>query len=153
MFLGHQNRKEIITRIIRKGGGKFLKAISSEEVVHNNTDPCECPVCHKPSGLKGTSWAITNNASRPVFEDRFDTERCADHAIGWIGILLEAFRNYLGPKDEATELTEDELRDPITPEEEETDTEFNERFMGHVQRLEEMLPRFAHGEDRIEDRE
>lgn len=151
MFLGSKDNNAIIREVKQQGGKKFLNAIYVEKIPHSKENPQECPVCHLQFSGKA-SWALTDAACAPVFEDRFDSEKCADRAVNWLGTVYRIFlEDYLGSKPTQDDLSEDELRDPVLIGDDETDKQFNARFGKHLDHLAELTPTIALDEERIED--
>jgi hypothetical protein len=94
---------------------------------------------------------LTDAACKPAFEDVFDSHVCAVRGIEWLKLVYQAYDNYLKPAGKGEDLTEDELRDPILQDDDETDKEFEIRKKQHLEELDEITPEINPEEDRIED--
>lgn len=149
MYLRDQNKNQIAAKIIAEGEEKFLDALCIGRVKHKGA-ATKCPVCQKQVGLKGRAWMLTDTIGVPMFDDRFDTDTCANLAIKWMRGLLAAFKRYVGSENEEPELTEDDLRDPIAPKDNESLKDYFRRYGAHMEHLKEVTPEISEG-DRLED--
>lgn len=149
MFLRDQNFKEIIGLIVAEGKEKFLDSLCASNVSRGkNLAPC--PVCHKIKKGKGNVWMITQNKNMPITKDTFDSEDCAERAILWLRHIYMAYKNYLGIERSAR-LTEDDLRDPLLPKDNESPKKFKQRCIAHIELLAEFVPETNPDTERIED--
>lgn len=148
MFLkDQQDPRKIIAMIIEGGKEKFLETLCIGRVSHSN-DSVRCPICQK--SLRKKAWMLTDAKGVPVVNDRFDTDDCADKAIQWLRSIFEEYKGYLGSRG-GTELTEDDLRDPLFLKDEESLKKFRRRCQKHVEHLEELTPEINYEVDYIED--
>lgn len=151
MYLGNEDDTREITAFIKKNDGMSFLTKLYEERVAPLSKPTICPCCKKSAGRETECWMLTDAAGKPVFRDLYDSQACAVHAIARLKQFYESFLNYLGVRTSGDNLSEDELRDPLTQRDDESKKKFRNRKDAHLERLEEITPQINLELDRLED--
>lgn len=106
MRIAFHDLRGILKIIIERGGKTFLDSLTINRIPRSKEDNRICPICHKKQGKGHIGYMITNLSAVRMFDDVYNTGRCAQHSLAWLHYLYEKFVEYLnygGPQDRTIE--------------------------------------------------
>lgn len=136
--------------LIQRGGIRYIESLSPH-LASKSIGLQPCRLCKKTA--KRRQYVIAEASGRRVFEEIFDCKDCANLAIEWLKILVNAYYNYLRSPKDGSKFTEDDFRNPIMIDDDESLRDFKARYHNHLEELAELTPEIdlESGEKRFED--